>query len=298
MAQDSESERETHTYKVIGGQELQLDVIGSRVGENNPCVIWIHGGGLIFGSRKTSPRDSLLSALRAQDLVVVTIDHRLAPEAKLPDILADVRDAWHWVHESGPKLGVSAGKIAIAGASSGAYLSLMAGYMFEPRPCAIASLFGFGDITASWEADPSPYYRTLDLQTREAALASLAAPLIPDPSAVVDRSLFYLYCRQQGLWLEEVTGHDPALEPAWFDPYCPVRNISPSYPPTVLVHGTRDNDVPHEESARLAERLAAAGVEHRFVSLSGVGHGFAGARPDQVQETEATVAAFLRRIAD
>ncbi len=298
VAEASELKRESHIYKNVDGHGLQLDVIGSRVGKSSPCVMWIHGGGLIFGSRTTSPRDSLLGALRARDLVVVTVDHRLAPEVKLPEIVEDVLDAWRWVHEAAAELGVAPRKIAIAGASAGGYLSLMAGYMFEPRPCAVASLFGFGDITAPWEADPSPYYRTMDLQTREAALASLAAPPIQDPSAGVDRSTFYLYCRQHGLWLQEVTGHDPALEPVWFDPYCPVRNISSTYPPTMLVHGAMDEDVPQEESEKLAERLAANGVEHRFVSLSGVGHGFAGARPEQVQETEAAVAAFLRRIAD
>jgi acetyl esterase/lipase len=141
--------RESHTYKVAEGQELQLDVIGVHPGEHRPCVIWIHGGGLIFGSRKVSPRDSLVRALLARDLVVVSIDHRLAPEAKLPAIVQDVRDAWRWVHESGPAvLGIASDRIAIAGASAGAYLSLMAGYMFEPRPRAVASFFGFGDITA------------------------------------------------------------------------------------------------------------------------------------------------------
>jgi acetyl esterase/lipase len=258
-------------------------------------VIWIHGGGLIFGSRKVSPRDSLVRALLARDLVVVSIDHRLAPEAKLPAIVQDVRDAWRWVHESGPVvLGIASDRIAIAGASAGAYLSLMAGYMFEPRPRAVASFFGFGDITAPWEADPSPYYRTADLLTREKALASLTAPPVQDPAAGVDRSSFYLYCRQQGLWLPEVTAHDPGQDPGWFDPYCPVRNITKTYPPTMLVHGTQDNDVPHDESAKLAEKLATSGVEHQFISLPGVGHGFAGARPEDVDKVEAAVAEFLR----
>jgi len=190
LTQVSELQRESHTYKAVGGYELQLDVIGAHPGESRPCVIWIHGGGLIFGSRTASPRDSLLRALLAQGLVVVTIDHRLAPEAKLPAIVDDVRDAWCWVHEAGQAvLGVARDRIAIAGASAGAYLSLMAGYMFEPRSRAVASFFGFGDITAPWEADPSPYYRTADLLTREAALASLAAPPTKENSTAQCRKL-------------------------------------------------------------------------------------------------------------
>ena len=79
-----------------------------------------------------------------------------------------------------------------------------------------------------------------------------------------------------------------------FDRYCPIRNVAPEYPPTVLVHGTADTDVPHEESARLAARLAEVGVEHRFISLAGVGHGFAGAQLEEAEATEVMVAEFLR----
>lgn len=287
-------QRESRIYRVVDGRELSADVIGAQAGARRPCVLWIHGGGLIFGSRTVSPRDSLLRALLEQDFVVVSIDHRLAPETKLPEIVDDVRHAWRWLHDTGPgAFGVAVDRIAIAGASAGAYLALMAGYMAEPRPRAIASFFGYGDITAPWEVDPSAHYRTMDLVTRADALASLSAPPMQDPASGIDRSVFYLYCRQQGLWLAEVTAHDPRTHPSWFDPYCPVRNITNAFPPTVLVHGTRDDDVPHEESVRLADRLAGCGVEHRFISLSGVGHGFAGASPEDVAATEASVARFL-----
>ena len=134
----------------------------------------------------------------------------------------------------------------------------------------------------------------MELVTREEADASLSAPPVQDPAVGVDRSCFYLYCRQQGKWLEEVTAHDPHEDQAWFDRYCPIRNLSPSFPPTVLVHGTVDADVPHAESARLAARLAEVGVRHRFISLAGVGHGFAGAPSEEAKATEVEVAEFLR----
>jgi acetyl esterase/lipase len=224
----------------------------------------------------------------------VSIDHRLAPETKLPGIVEDVRDAWRWIHDVGPRrFGIDPARVAMAGGSAGAYLSLLGGYLFEPRPRALASFWGYGDITAPWEAEPSAHYRQMDLVTREDADASLSAPPVQHPAGV-DRSCFYLYCRQQGKWLEEVTVHDPRENNAWFDRYCPIRNVVPEFPPTVLVHGEVDTDVPHMESARLAARLAEVGVKHRFISLPGVGHGFAGARPEEVVATETAVAEFLR----
>ena len=93
--------------------------------------------------------------------------------------------------------------------------------------------------------------------------------------------------------LEEVTAHDPRTDDAWFDRYCPVRNVGAAFPPTVLVHGTDDTDVPHDESAKMVARFAAAGIEHRFISLPGVGHGFAGAQPADAEAAELAVAEFL-----
>jgi dipeptidyl aminopeptidase/acylaminoacyl peptidase len=116
---------------------------------------------------------------------------------------------------------------------------------------------------------------------------------LPEPPPDVDRGYFYLYCRQQGQWLPEVTGRDLREDPGWFDPWCPIRNITSSYPPTMLVHGTLDTDVPHEESRNLAARLGDAGVKHEFLSLEGVGHGFAGARPEDAEHAEVAAAAFL-----
>ncbi len=288
--------RATHIFKTIGAQSIEADVIGASPGARKPSFVWIHGGGLIFGSRTLSPREPFVRALLAAGFVVVSLDHRLAPETKLPGIVDDVRDAWRWLNDVGPeRFGIDRERMVIAGGSAGAYLSLMGGYLLEPRPRAIASFWGYGDITAPWEAEPSRHYREkYDLVTREQAVALLGGERVRDAADEVDRSCFYLYCRQQGKWLDEVTGHDPRSDDRWFDRYCPIRNVSAAFPSTILVHGTADTDVPHEESARLAAAFAERRVDHRFISLPDVGHGFAGAGPEEVAATEAAVVAFLR----
>ena len=87
--------RETYVYKAVADCEISVDVIGASPGASKPCVIWIHGGGLIFGSRTASPRPTFLEALLQRGFVVASIDHRFAPETKLSAIVEDVHDAWH-----------------------------------------------------------------------------------------------------------------------------------------------------------------------------------------------------------
>ena len=287
-------ERKTYVCPTTSGHSLKVDVIGGNSATLRPCVMWIHGGGLIFGSRTISPRPFLAEALLDRGFVVASVDHRLAPEVKLEEIVADVDSLWRWLHDAGPGLfGADPRRICAAGASAGAYLSLIAGYKFFPKPRAVASLWGFGDITAPWEADPSEHYLTAPLVSRTNALSSLALTPIPTTEGE-DRSTFYLYCRQQGLWLQEVTGQSLPDGKEFLDQYCPLRHIDESFPPTVLVHGLNDLDVPASESDSLAVALRDKRVPHAYHSLPGVGHGFSGATVELVQSTERAVAEFLR----
>jgi acetyl esterase/lipase len=290
-------DRETHVYKRVDACEIKADVFGAGAGATGPArpaVVWIHGGGLIFGTRKT-PRPAFLAALLRMGAVVVSIDHRLAPETKLPAIVDDVCDAWRWLAERGPALfGIDPTRAAMAGGSSGAYLTLMSGFRVDPRPRALVSFAGFGDITTPWEAEPSLHYlNTLPLISREQALATVGTAAISEQLPDIDRGYFYVYCRQQGRWPIEVAGHDPRESPRWFDAYCPARNVTPGYPPTMLVHGTADTDVPCDESRNMAARLAEAAVEHELVTPEGIGHGLSGASPELVASIEERAAAFL-----
>jgi hypothetical protein len=108
------------------------------------------------------------------------------------------------------------------------------------------------------------------------------------------RGRFYLYLRQHGLWTREVTGFDPARERARLDPYCPVRNVTADYPPTLLVHGTEDTDVPYGQSAAMAAELARHKVAHELVTVPGAGHGLAGGDGRQVEQARRRALAFLR----
>src|SRR5262249_3984428 len=145
--------------------------------------------------------------------------------------------------------------------------------------------WGYGDIAGPWYSRPDAFYRRMPLVPREEAYRAVGGPAISDGSGKNARSRFYLYCRQQGLWPKEVRGHHPDKEPKAFDPFCPVRNVSAKYPPTMLIHGTRDTDVPYELSRDMARELSRKGVEHELITIPEGGHGLAGVKPAVVTET-------------
>jgi acetyl esterase/lipase len=284
----------TITYGQVDGCALLADVYTPIAGPNpHPAVVWIHGGGLIFGNR-TMIRPTFRKVLLDAGVVVISIEHRLAPETKLIDILRDVETAWRWLRGPGAaQFKLDPARSAAAGGSAGAYLSLLAGSRVKPAPRAIASFWGFGDITRPWEAEPSAYYRTMERMTRERALQFVGSTAVAGAPLDRDRDNFYLYCRQEGRWLAEVTGHDPNREPGWFDAVCPLRMIDAGFPPTILVHGREDTDVPCEESHDLAARMTELGIDHALVIEDHAGHGLARVPPERVAAIETQAAQFV-----
>jgi len=284
----------TFVYKQAGGCEIKADVFGIDANATRPAVVWVHGGALIMGSRALDPATPLVRSLLDAGFVLISIDYRLAPETKLPAIIEDVEDAFAWVRAQAGTLRIDPGRIGVCGGSAGGYLTLMTGFRVKPAPKALVSFWGYGDIVGPWYSQPDPFYLKQPLVSREEALASIGTAPLAEPPASNNRSRFYLRCRQQGTWPKEVAGRDPAKEPQWFERYCPVRNVTRAYPPTMLVHGTADTDVPYQLSEMMAERFQKAGVEHELVTVPGAGHGLANTGNEEKEKIYRRAAGFLK----
>ena len=263
----------TVVYKSVPVCDIRADVHWMPGPTRQPAILWLHGGALIFGSRAGIPAYQLGAFLRA-GYTVISADYRLAPQVKLEAIIEDLRDAYAWTRSDGPRLfSIDPERIAVMGQSAGAYLTLVTGYAVTPRPRALVSFYGYGDLTGAWYSQPSPYYCDHPAVARDDAYRAVGHDVLSE-GRHEDRSPFYLYCRQHGLWPLEVTGHDPQEEADWFAHFCPVRNVTGDYPPTLLIHGDVDTDVPYELSVMMDAELERRQAAHEFLTLHGRGHAF------------------------
>ena len=84
-----------------------------------PVVVWFHGGGLTGGQRH------LPDGLRRAGFVVVVAEYRLAPRARVTDIVDDAAAAVAWVLDHAERYGGNPDAVFVTGHSAGGYLASM-----------------------------------------------------------------------------------------------------------------------------------------------------------------------------
>lgn len=294
FAQDT-IEKTTAVYKTVGDLDIKADVYRPATQEVLPVVVWIHGGALIMGHRDgVSGRVKRWAA--ENSCALVSIDYRLAPETKLPAIIEDLEDAFKWLHGEGARrFHLNTDRIAVTGGSAGGYMTLTAGFRVKPRPRVLLSFWGYGDLVGEWYSQPSPHPRhhRSKLTEKEAWQQVSGPPVSDSRDRKGDGGAFYQFCRQQGTWPKAVSGWDPLKEPEKFYPYMAVRNVTSEYPPTALIHGTVDTDVPYELSTMMAEQFRKHSVPHVMLTVPNGEHGLAGGDREVIEEVNRKGFEFL-----
>ena len=96
-----------------------------------PLVVWIHGGGFMFGDRRYLPEtlrpNQVFDALLDAGLAVATIDYRHALEAPFPAQLHDAKAAVRYLRAHADELGISTERIGVMGESAGGHIAALVG---------------------------------------------------------------------------------------------------------------------------------------------------------------------------
>ena len=275
---------DTFLYKHVDGCDIHADFHPTTT-DFAPLLVYIHGGGLIWGTRRDMNTEQI-QRYNAAGFHVLSVDYRLAPESNLFEICEDIRDLLVWIRtEASTYFSFHPEQVAVVGSSAGGYLALLTG-TFTVKPNAIVSFYGYGQVTGDWYRYPSPHFTSMP--TVPKTLAQQLIQLHPISSATIQqRYAIYLYCRQQGTWLDWVTGSTSKS----LDSYAPVVLADSSYPSTLLIHGNADEDVPYQESVDMKTKLDALGVPNELLTISNGKHNFDSNMndPGAVQAVERTI---------
>lgn len=244
-----------------GGRALKCNVyVPPQPGPDRPAVLLIHGGGWVQGDRTQLHGYGIL--LGRLGYVCVATEYRLAGEAKWPAQLYDVKAALRWMRANAGRLGIDPRKIAVSGNSAGGHLSLMVAGTQN-----VAEFEGNGGNAGAG--------------TEVAAAIGFYAPTqLYSPEQPLREELSFLFGR--GYKEETARGASP------------ITYASPTYPPTLLITGNKDELVPDVASFRMYQALAAAGAKAELHVYEGAPHAF-DALPDFGRQCASIMALFLDR---
>ena len=147
--------------KRVGANGVPAEWISAPESDDSRVVLYLHGGGYLFGSVRTH-RVMLAHMARAAKARVLALDYRLAPEIPFPAPVEDSVAAYRWLLAQG----IEPQKIAIGGDSAGGGLVIAAlvalRHVGEPMPAAGVCISAWADMeatgqsyTTNAEADPS-----------------------------------------------------------------------------------------------------------------------------------------------
>ncbi len=95
---------------------------GTDASRPQPALIYYHGGGWVLGNLES--HDGVCRDIaNAAQCTVISVDYRLAPEAKFPAAADDSIAAAQWIHDNAEDLGIDRNRLAVGGDSAGGNLS-------------------------------------------------------------------------------------------------------------------------------------------------------------------------------
>lgn len=206
-----------------------------------PVVVWLHGGGWVLGSVET--HDNVCRFLCTEGpLLVVSVEYRLAPEAKAPAQQADAMAALAWAAASIGAHGGDPARLIVGGDSAGGNLAALAALQARETGPSLAGQLLVYPVT-DYPADAhQSYAENADFGLTRGAM-----------------EWFWAH------WLAEGAGPDATT--------APLRAADLSgLPPAYVV--TASHDVLRDEGKAYAGRLAEAGALDSLDHVEGTIHGF------------------------
>ena len=216
---------------------------GSEAQARLPALVYLHGGGWVFGNLDS--HDPLCRALanRAQ-CAVVSVDYRLAPENKFPAAVDDTLAVLRYIGSEGGALGIDGARLAAAGDSAGGTLAAVAALEFRDR------------------GGPRLALQVLLYPATDLAMTALSYSRLGQG---------YMLTRERMLYFRNAYLRTTQDIDDWRASPLKAPDLS-RLPPALVITASHDPLV--DEGKAYADRLSAAGVPVTYRCCDGMLHGF------------------------
>jgi acetyl esterase len=205
-----------------------------------PCLVFFHGGGWVIGN--VDSHDVICRKLAHEgELIVISVDYRLAPEHRFPAAVDDALTATQWVASHARELGIDAARLSVGGDSAGGNLAAVTALAARAKGPKLASQVLIYPATDFAMNTPSHSE--------------------PETSILLTHSVVKWFCNH---YLGGADINDWRASPA----RAKLEGLPPAY---VLVAGA---DPLRDEGNEYAERLKQAGVPVTYRYFPGQFHGF------------------------
>jgi acetyl esterase len=205
-----------------------------------PCLVFFHGGGWVIGNLDS--HDVICRKLAHEgELIVISVDYRLAPEHRFPVAVDDALTATQWVASHARELGIDAARLSVGGDSAGGNLAAVTALAARAKGPKLASQVLIYPATDFAMNTPSHSE--------------------PETSILLTHSVVKWFCNH---YLGGADINDWRASPA----RAKLEGLPPAY---VLVAGA---DPLRDEGNEYAERLKQAGVPVTYRYFPGQFHGF------------------------
>ena len=248
-------------YQSANNQLLKLDVWYQHdVKTPSPTLIYIHGGGWIFGTKEGSILQFL--PFLEKGWTVVNVEYRMASSSLAPAAVEDTRCTLRWVYRNAQQWHFDTSRIVLMGHSAGGHLSLITGML--------------------------PAGTGLDNQCYGDEKLNVAAIInwygITDVNDLIKGSNLKNYAV---MWMGSQQNAEEIARRV-----SPLTYVRAGLPPILTIHGDKDGVVPYNHATRLHEALDKAQVPNQLLTIKGGGHG--GFSQGDYVKTYESIWAFLR----
>ncbi|KAI9305253.1 alpha/beta hydrolase fold-domain-containing protein [Cunninghamella echinulata] len=97
-----------------------------------PAFIYLHGGGFVFGTFKSSEKFIKDLTVRA-NVAVIFVDYTLSPEVHFPVAPEECYSSILWIHQHASELNIDPSKLVVGGDSAGGNLSAVSSILLKKR---------------------------------------------------------------------------------------------------------------------------------------------------------------------